>query len=190
MKTTIAAILISLVSVFALSAHAEEVKDNSALQDAWLDGKLDTVILLNRNLNPLKIDTDVTNGIAVLAGEVDSEVEKSLAAELAKGIDGISEVKNHIQVKPAQENADHGASSGTEKVASNVTDAAITTAISTKLLLNTEIDSTAIDIDTDNSNVKISGSVESRAERDLVEQIAKNTFEVTAVTNNLAIRSE
>ncbi len=68
-------------------------------------------------------------------------------------------------------------------------DVSITTAISTKLLMNTEINSTEIDVDTVAKAVVLNGSVESSAEKDLVEQIAKNTFEVKSVENNLKVNS-
>ena len=46
----------STISMPALADHDEQ---NSALQDAWLDGKLGTIVILNEHLNPLKIETDV-----------------------------------------------------------------------------------------------------------------------------------
>ncbi|ODN66645.1 hypothetical protein A9E74_01595 [Methylophaga muralis] len=39
-------------------------------KDAWLDGKLETALLLNTQLNNFNIDTDIDNGVAVLSGQV------------------------------------------------------------------------------------------------------------------------
>ncbi|MGX5173145.1 BON domain-containing protein [Aliikangiella sp. IMCC44653] len=186
MKFSMNKSLIPLVVATALSlpAMANNDKSESAMNDAWLDGKLDTVIILNEHLNPLKIETDVTNGVAVITGKVDNEVEKDLATELAKSVEGIKEVENRLIVADSEKEAD----SNDDSIMSDITDASITTAISTKLLLNTEIDSTEIDIDTDNRRVVINGTVESEAEKDLVQQIAKNTFEVKKVENRLAVK--
>lgn len=162
----------------SLSTYAE--KDNSAMQDAWLDGKLDTVILLNKNLNPFEIETDVTNATAVITGEVDSEVEKDLLTELAKSIDGIHHVDNRVEVVSPEKSLD-------QKAMDALTDTSIATAISTKLLLNTEIDSTEIDVEIKDKKVTLTGSVESDAERDLVQQIAANTFKVASVENKLKV---
>ncbi|GAB1267837.1 BON domain-containing protein [Aurantivibrio infirmus] len=178
--------LVPLVFAAAtLPAFAGESDTHGPMNDAWLDGKLDTVILLNRHLNPFKIETDVTNKIAVITGKVDSEVEKDLVSELAKGIEGIQEVDNQLFVeKSAKANNEKDNDAMTKLV-----DVSITTAISTKLLMNTEINSTEIDVDTVAKAVVLNGSVESSAEKDLVEQIAKNTFEVKSVENNLKVNS-
>ena len=66
--------------------------------DAWLDGKLETSLLLNTELNNFKIDTDIESGVAVLSGEVNNQTQKELAGEIAKNIEGISEVKNNLTV--------------------------------------------------------------------------------------------
>ncbi|WP_444995033.1 BON domain-containing protein [Aliikangiella sp. IMCC44359] len=168
----------------SLPAIAGDKVSDSAVKDAWLDGKLDTVVLLNKHLNPLKIETDVTNGIAVITGKVDTEVEKDLMTELAKSIDGIKGVENHLNISKSNARAK---SKHKNSVINDITDASITTAISTKLLLNTEIDSTEIDVNTNNKIVTLNGNVKSEAERDLVYQIAKNTFEVSKVKNNLNV---
>ncbi len=169
-----------IASALSLPVMAGNDDKNSAMSDAWLDGKLDTIVLLNEHLNPFKIETDVTDGVAVITGKVDNEVEKDLATELAKSVEGIKDVENRLVIEQKSKDED--------SVASDITDASITTAISTKLLLNTEIDSTEIDIDTDNRKVVLNGTVESEAEKDLVIQIAKNTFEVEKVEDRLAVK--
>jgi len=178
-------ILVLPLMVLIMMPAFGDSKENSALNDAWLDGRLDTVILLNRHLNPFKIDTEVNNGVAVISGTVDSNVEKSLTTELAKGIKGITDVENNLQVS---KNGSKQPAESDDKNSNDLTDAAITTAISTKLLMNTDINSLNIDVDTDNKKVNLNGYVESDAERDLVEEIAKNTFDVEMVKNNLKVK--
>lgn len=183
MKKRFAPIVFTAMALPVMAApSSHDGAENSAVKDAWLDGKLDTVILLNKHLNPFEINTDVENKIAMISGEVDSEVEKDLVTELAKGIEGIEKVENNLTIDAPEEKTtkDEGAMA-------TLKDAAITTAISTKLLLNTEIDSTEIDVTTESKTVMLDGSVESDAERDLVEQIAKNTSAVESVKNNLTI---
>lgn len=154
--------------------------DNSAINDAWLDGKLDTVILLNDNLSTLDVDTDVTNNVAVISGEVDSPSKKMLLSEVAMGVEGISEVDNRVQVVAPEKPLN-------EKIMTGVTDASISTAIETKLLLNTSIDSFDIDVETNNKEVTLTGTVESMVEKDLVEQISMKTFDVKSVNNQLTV---
>jgi len=167
----------------ANTAFADHSEANSALQDAWLDGKLGTVVVLNKHLNPLRIETDVVDGKAIVTGKVDSPVQKSLMTELALSVEGIKSVDNRLQVTSQERHEDE---EGIEPV-STMLDASITTAISTKLLLKPEIDSSEIDVDTDKQNVILRGTVKNDVESDLVEQIALNTFEVDSVINRLEV---
>ena len=44
------------------------------------------------------INTDVKDGQLTLSGSVESEIEKSLAAELVANLDGVEEVDNQLTV--------------------------------------------------------------------------------------------
>ena len=172
-----------LTTFAAAGVYAQEEKsENSAVQDAWLDGKLTTVIVLNEHLNPLQIETDVVNGVAIVTGKVDSEIQKDLLTELAYGVEGIREVDNKLVVAESKSVGERA-----QEVSANLLDTSISTAISTKLLLNSGIDSSGIDVETNDKEVTLVGEVPSEIQRDLVEQIAMNTFDVEEVTNNLSI---
>ncbi|MFC6669946.1 BON domain-containing protein [Marinobacterium aestuariivivens] len=69
--------------------------------DLWVKAKLETTYLLNRQLNPFDIKTDIKDGVAVLSGTVESDVERDLAEALALSIEGIQEVKNELKVDPS-----------------------------------------------------------------------------------------
>ena len=80
----------------AMDAQANSWENES--KDAWIDGKAETVLLMNTDLNNFDINTDVTNGKVVLTGKVDSEVEKELAEELVLSLDGVMDVENSLTV--------------------------------------------------------------------------------------------
>merc|ERR1711879_128526 len=67
-------------------------------KDAWIDGKAETVLLMNTNLNNFDINTDVKNGKVVLTGKVNSDLDKELAEELVISLDGVSDVENNLTV--------------------------------------------------------------------------------------------
>ena len=92
-KSMIAALVIGATS---MSAQASSWENES--KDAWIDGKAETVLLMNTNLNNFDINTDVTNGKVVLTGKVDSELDKELAEELVLSLDGVSSVDNKLTV--------------------------------------------------------------------------------------------
>ena len=72
----------------------------------------------------------------------------------------------------------------------DLTDAKITTVITTRFLFDSEVGGTDIDVDTDNGIVTLNGSVESEAEKQLAVKIAKNAEDVRDVVDKLAIVTE
>ena len=72
----------------------------------------------------------------------------------------------------------------------DLTDAKITTVITTRFLFDSEVGGTDIDVDTDNGVVTLNGSVESSAEKQLALEIAKNAEDVRDVVDNLSIVAE
>ncbi len=166
--------------------------DGSDTSDIWSQASLTTTYTLNRHLNPFKIDVDVNNGIATLRGEVDSDVERDLAEELALGVDGIGEVNNELKVVADASDSQMKQRASTQErgFMRKVEDANITAKVKSQLLWNSNTDGLDIDVDTKNGVVTLSGQVASQAEADLAEQIARNTNDVQRVENNLKVNSE
>ena len=157
---------------------------NSALQDAWLDGKLEAAFALNRHLSPFTIDTHVENGMVRLSGHVDSEIDRELATEVAKNVDGISAVRNDLEIRPD----DASAQGGKERsFAERIDDATTTAAVKSRLLLEDETQGLAIDVSTLDHVVTLSGEVRSEQEKRLAGQIARNVGEVQRVRNELQV---
>nr|WP_241461060.1 BON domain-containing protein [Shewanella mangrovi] len=167
-----------MVPVFTVSA--QDWKDDA--KDAWIDGKAETVLLLNTNLNNFDINTDVTEGQVTLTGQVDSDVDKALASELVEGIDGVKSVKNKLTVvTPKDSNADKA------QDGQLLTDTKITTVVKTRLLFEPEVSGTSIDVSTKQGVVTLNGTLDTSAERDLALAIARNTDDVKKVVDNLEV---
>jgi len=91
-------ILLTLMVVISItSVHAQK----NSTSDIWLESKITTTYTLNEHLSPFDITVDVKDWVATLEGEVDSSVEKSLALEIVKGIEGIKSVKDNIKIAPS-----------------------------------------------------------------------------------------
>jgi hyperosmotically inducible protein len=71
----------------------------------------------------------------------------------------------------------------------NITDAAITTAVKTKLLADTKVGGLKIDVDTNNHVVTLTGPVHSAAERAEAVRLARNTTGVSRVISKLVIET-
>jgi len=195
-KSMIAALVLGTT---AMGAQASSWENES--KDAWIDGKAETVLLMNTNLNNFDINTDVKNGKVMLTGKVNSEVDKELAEELVLSLDGVTEVENDltvIELKDAKDlttvdqmNAKHHDSTMMDSdTESDLTDAKITTVITTRYLFDSEVGGTDIDVDTDNGVVTLRGTVESDAEKQLAMEIANNAEDVRKVVDELTVIAE
>lgn len=175
------------------TADSKENK-SQPVQDAWIRGKLEGVYLFNEHLSPFSIDTEVKDGVVNLTGTVESDIDKELAGEIAKGIDGVREVNNDLAVEVGVQKQDGIAEKGQKGGAESdnnfvrwVDDATITAIVKSKLLANGEVSGMSIDVETRDNLVTLSGEVESDEARQLAEEIAGNTEDVAEVKNNLRV---
>ncbi|HEX5049232.1 MAG TPA: BON domain-containing protein [Gammaproteobacteria bacterium] len=172
-------------------------------KDAWITGKLEAVYALNPHLDAFTIKTETTAAKVHLTGTVDSDIDRDLAGELAKGIDGVVSVDNDLVVKSGTRTephtaANHSAASTKTATADKngdrpfgvwVDDATTTAMVKSKLLGDPHIKGTKIDVDTRGDVVTLSGTVGTKEQKELAEQIAKNTGDVKQVRNQLVVGS-
>lgn len=183
-------ILIGLVAIASITTSFSTLADErsndwkATANDAWIDGKVEATLLFNGQLNTFDINTDVSNGKVILTGKVGSEVDKRLATELAESIDGVSEVDNRLSVVTPQDYEGKW-----DTFTSDMNDAKIATVIKTRLLLESELSGTDIDVDVSQGVVRLSGTVRNSSERDLAVAIAKNTADVSDVKSELSTDS-
>ncbi|WP_330149612.1 BON domain-containing protein [Shewanella xiamenensis] len=181
MKNTTTLVLTTLLvgSISLNVAAAQDWKDDA--KDAWLDGKAETTLLLNTNLNSFDIMTDVKNGHVTLTGKVESSVDKALAAELIKSLDGVKGVENKLTVMNENES--------TSEVVKTLTDSKVATVVKTRLLFSTDVSGTQINVDVADGVVTLQGEVASDAERQLALTIAKNTDDVKKVVDKIKVKT-
>jgi osmotically-inducible protein OsmY len=187
MKKTIVSIAVASVISFSAVAGNQSNSDNNAwsesAKDAWIDGKAEATLLFNGNLDSFDINTDVRNGEVILTGKVESDVDRKLAEELVLGIKGVTSVDNELSVIKSDKEMN-------KDETSQFTDAKIATVVKTRLLFDSDIAGTDIDVDVDNGVVMLEGEVDSAAERDLAIQIARNASDVKDVEANLTITED
>jgi len=76
------------------------------LRNAWLEGKLETALLVNRHLNNFTINNEVREGKATLTGSVESDIDRELAEQVALSIKGIKDVDNKLKVDQTKSKSD------------------------------------------------------------------------------------
>jgi osmotically-inducible protein OsmY len=185
---------LTFVSAGELDETTVEQRADSAqgaIKDAWLDGKLESALLFNEHLNSFDIDTDVQNGVAYLRGAVESDIDRDLAGEIAESIKGVTDVENELEVDKSKAAM---ASTNEESIErdsfrQSVVNATLTARVKTELLLNSNTSGLAINVDSEDGVVTLTGEVESAQERELAARIAGNADGAVTVLNRLTVAS-
>lgn len=174
----------------SMQQYGEETQ--SAIRDAWLDGKLETALLFNEHLNSFNIDTEVRNGVAYLSGAVESDIDRDLAGEIAESIDGVTKVENKLMIDKSRASAENDNDKADDRKGFKqaVSNATLTARIKSELLLNQNTAGLSIDVDSNDNNVTLSGEVKSEQEKELAEKIADNTNGEGTVDNRLVVKNE
>lgn len=182
MKTTKLTLLISTL-LLAASTQANAANDwKDTAHDAWIDGKAESTLLFNTHLNAFKIDTDVKDGVITLTGTVENEVDKALAGELMASLDGVSDVENDLKIEGEKP-------SDTAKALQAMKDAKVETVVKARLLMESEVGGTDVEVEVTEGVVTLTGKVSSDAERQLAVTIAKNANDVKDVKDELKVKS-
>jgi hyperosmotically inducible protein len=70
------------------------------IDDTTITTRVKTAMLNDPQVGGLRIDVDTFKGAVTLSGRVKSEAERQQAIGLARNIDGVTEVKDALQVIP------------------------------------------------------------------------------------------
>jgi len=173
---------------------SESKKAWANTQDAYRDGiiagKLETALVLNKQLNPFKINFDVDGDKVTLMGTVDTDIEKDLAKNIALGINGVKNVDNQLVIEKSNKSgAQKISADGKREFSQYMRDVSLTASIKTELLANDKIDGLDINVDTYNDTVTLQGKVKNAAQKSLAEAIVKKRDDVERVVNKLKVQS-
>jgi hyperosmotically inducible periplasmic protein len=175
-----------LLACALVGMQASGIEREGAAKDAWIDGKLEAVYALNRHLSAFAIDTEVDKGIVQLIGNVHSDIDRDLAGELAKNVEGVVEVNNELLIVPG---AHQPPAEGEDRsFGAWIDDATTTASVKSRLLANSNTAGMQIDVDTRGDVVTLSGEVVSAEEKALAEEMARSTGDVKDVRNQLVVR--
>ncbi len=159
----------------------------SATVDAYITGRLITAYALSEHLKASDIHVDVNERKAILSGEVGNEIQRDLAVEIARGIEGLDEVESTLQiVERDQAGSNMAAADGFSR---HFNDASIKARVKTRLLWNSNVSGLSIDVEADQGEVVLSGAVESREQAALAVAITENTEGVNKVVDELKVQT-
>lgn len=182
-----AALLAAVLCAAPLSAHAGDkvdkaqakVKDTAqevkgAVSDSWITSKTKIALFADDRVKGREVSVATVKGEVYLRGKVDSEEAKTAAAEIAKGIEGVKEVKNDLQVVPPS-----------ARKAVSADDKAITKAVESRFSKDSQLKK--IDVRTDAGVVVLSGEVPNISVAAKASEMAHPVDGVKAVKNELRV---
>ncbi|ARS46980.1 BON domain-containing protein [Ectopseudomonas hydrolytica] len=170
-----------LLSLTPLASHAATDGLTEQIEAARQEGSIWTAFALNRHLNPFRLDVAVEKGRATLDGQVESEVQKELAEEVALSVKGVERVDNRIVVDAAT------AENEPPRLVQRLEDASLAATVKSKLLWNSNTRGLDIQVKSQNGAITLSGHAQTPAAKELAGQLAANTDGVREVFNHLSI---
>lgn len=181
-KIVLAMTAAGMLALAPIHAQAAEADMSTQLTEMTQEGKVWTVIALDRHLNPFGIDVDVKNGTATLTGSVESDIDRDLAEQLALGTEGVNKVNNKLTLDPPKADQKPKPS-----LSQQMDDATLTAMVKSKLLWNSNTEGTDINVTTEQGVVSLKGVTNSDEARELAGQLAGNTKGVKNVDNQLNV---
>ncbi|MFP4522020.1 MAG: BON domain-containing protein [Fibrobacterota bacterium] len=156
---------VSMVFLIASVSAAEKEIEDSRISDAvrndlWLD----------KAVSSHNLDVETEDGIVMLSGSVDNILAESRAVKIARSIKGVRSVVEKITVRPVNR--------PDEKIKSDVIAA---------LVIDPVTESYETTVSVEDGKVRLTGTVESWAEKKLCERVAKSVSGVKSIENDIDI---
>lgn len=153
-------------------------KVGNFMDDSAITAKVKAALLDDKGVKSTDISVKTENKVVTLSGFVASQAEAEKAVATAKAVEGVSSVSDKLHVKD-------GAS---QSVSGYAGDTATTSEIKAKLLADDMVPSRNVKVTTTDGVVQLSGTVESQAQSDRAESVAKAVDGVKSVKNDLQIK--
>ncbi len=153
--------------------------------DAALISKVKSAIAQTRRLYGYGIGVECREGMVTLTGDVPTEIDKELAANLARETLGVKEVMNQLRITPAA--TPQPGEAVNQDLAINVDDLELQANLRERVISIPELKAQRIDIKVQNRVITLTGSVASEAQKLRAEQLIRNYPKVASVINQLRI---
>ena len=154
--------------------------------DGWITAKIQSKYFLDEDVKGREIDVSTSNGVVTLRGTVDNDMQHHEAVAIARNTDGVNDVQDYVQVRPA-ESAMPMTAAGTSMQPVTMPDAWITTKVQSKYFIDPAVKSLAVNVDTNDGVVTLTGEVATPNDRKAAEDVARQTRGVKRVLNNIKV---
>ena len=150
-------------------------KVGNFMDDSAITAKVKAALVDHDNIKSTDISVKTDQKVVTLSGFVESQAQAEEAVKVAKGVEGVTSVSDKRHVRDAKEGSVKGYAG----------DTATTSEIKAKLLADDIVPSRHVKVETTDGVVQLSGTVDSQAQSDRAESIAKAVDGVKSVKNDL-----
>jgi hyperosmotically inducible protein len=148
--------------------------DRDTASDDWMTVKVQTALYRDLRFMGRRLSVDTVQGVVTLRGKVDSDADMKAAAEIARSVEGVKDVRSDLTVVPAAERAQVEAKDGR-----------IGRLIKDQLSQDPQLQSERIDARVDVGVVTLMGQVSSSAASARASDLARGVPGVLSIKNEL-----
>lgn len=153
-------------------------KVGNFMDDSAITAKVKAALVDDEAIKSSDISVKTDNKAVTLSGFVTSQAEAEKAVQLAKGVEGVASVSDKLHVKDSK----------TQSLKGYAGDTATTSEIKAKMLADDGLPSRNVKVKTTDGVVQLTGNVETQAQADRAESIAKAVDGVKSVKNDLKVK--
>ncbi|HEF0076917.1 MULTISPECIES: molecular chaperone OsmY [Citrobacter] len=150
-------------------------KVGNFMDDSTLTAKVKAALVDHESIKSTDISVKTDQKVVTLSGFVESQAQAEEAVKVAKGVEGVTSVRDKLHVRDSKNTSVKGYAG----------DTAITSEVKAKLLADDIVPSRKVKVETTDGVVQLSGTVDSQAQSDRAESIAKAIDGVKSVKNDL-----
>ncbi|EPB2248927.1 molecular chaperone OsmY [Citrobacter sp. FDAARGOS_156] len=150
-------------------------KVGNFMDDSTITAKVKAALVDHESIKSTDISVKTDQKVVTLSGFVESQAQAEEAVKVAKGVEGVTSVSDKLHVRDSKNTSVKGYAG----------DTAITSEVKAKLLADDIVPSRKVKVETTDGVVQLSGTVDSQAQSDRAESIAKAIDGVKSVKNDL-----
>ncbi|MDU1059390.1 MAG: molecular chaperone OsmY [Leclercia adecarboxylata] len=153
-------------------------KVGNFMDDSSITAKVKAALVDADDIKSTDISVETEKNVVTLSGFVESQAQAEKAVAVAKKVEGVTSVSDKLHVRDGKEQSAKGYAG----------DTATTSEIKAKLLADDIVPSRKVKVETTDGVVQLSGTVDSKAQSDRAESIAKAIEGVKSVKNDLKVK--
>lgn len=150
-------------------------KVGNFMDDSTITAKVKAALVDHESIKSTDISVKTDQKVVTLSGFVESRAQAEEAVKVAKGVEGVTSVSDKLHVRDSKSTSVKGYAG----------DTATTSEVKAKLLADDIVPSRKVKVETTDGVVQLSGTVDSKAQSDRAESIAKAVDGVKSVKNDL-----